>query len=207
MTESSQINSLDSGIAVIHSNKLEELHDVVEFWLRQHPLAPLENEVFLVQSNGMGQWLKQNLAKNTSLGIVAAIQMQLPSLFIWSIYRAVLGKQIPKEQPLAKAPLIWRFYRLLPTLNTLPGFETLASFLEDDNNGRKRYQLAEQLADLFDQYQVYRSDWISDWAEGHDGLRNAQGAMQAMPETQRWQAALWREVLTDLGDVSRPFAS
>ena len=207
MTESSHSNSLDSGIAVIHSNQLEELQDVVEFWLRQHPLAPLENEIFLVQSNGMGQWLKQNLAKNASLGVVAAIQMQLPSLFIWSIYRAVLGKQIPKEQPLAKAPLIWRFYRLLPTLNTLPGFEMLASFLANDHNDRKRYQLAEQLADLFDQYQVYRSDWISDWAKGHDGLRNANGAMQAMPETQRWQAALWREVLADLGDDSRPFAS
>ena len=59
MTETNHITSLDSGIAVIHSNKLEELGGVVEYWLREHPLAPLENEVFLVQSNGMGQWLQQ----------------------------------------------------------------------------------------------------------------------------------------------------
>ncbi|NOV28308.1 exodeoxyribonuclease V subunit gamma [Methylomonas sp. ZR1] len=207
MTESNHISPLDSGIAVIHSNQLEELLDVVEYWLRQHPLAPLENEIFLVQSNGMGQWLKQNLAQNALLGIVAATKVQLPSLFIWSAYRAVLGEQIPKEQLLAKAPLIWRLYRLLPKLITQSGFETLASFLADDSNSRKRYQLAEQLADLFDQYQVYRSDWMSDWAEGNDVLRNAHGEIKPLPEQQHWQALLWRAVLKDLGEESMLFAS
>ena len=154
---------LDNGIAVIHANQLETLRDVVEYWLRQHPLAPLENEVFLVQSNGMGQWLKQSLAQNDAFGIAAAMQVQLPSLFIWSVYRAVLGQQIPQEQPLAKAPLTWRLYRLLPTLTLQDGFASLAHFLQQDLDDRKRHQLAEQLADLFDQYQVYRSDWISDW--------------------------------------------
>jgi len=97
----------------------------------------------------MGQWLKQSLAQNSALGIAAAIKVQLPSLFIWNVYRAVLGQQIPKEQLLAKSPLTWRLYRLLPALITQPGFETLATFLAEDNNSRKRYQLAEQLADLF----------------------------------------------------------
>jgi len=207
MTETSHAKPLDSGIAVIHSNKLEELSDVVEYWLREHALAPLENEVFLVQSNGMGHWLKQNLALNSALGIAAAITMKLPSLFIWSVYRAVLGEKIPKEQPLAKAPLTWRLYRLLPTLISQTGFATLANFLTEDSNSRKRYQLAEQLADLFDQYQVYRSDWLSDWASGHDTLRDAHGQSQPMPEQQRWQAALWRAVLTDLGEDYTPAAS
>lgn len=199
--------SLDAGIAVIHSNQLESLRDVVEYWLRQHPLSPLENEVFLVQSNGMGQWLKQSLAQNNALGIAAAIQTQLPSLFIWSIYRAVLGQQIPKEQPLAKAPLTWRLYRLLPNVTKQAGFESLETFLQHDTIARKRFQLAEQLADLFDQYQVYRSDWISDWAASKNSLRNAHGDTHALPDQQRWQAALWREVIDDLGNALSPFAS
>ncbi len=199
MTEASHLTALDSGIAVIHSNQLEALRDVVEYWLKQHPLSPLENDVFLVQSNGMGQWLKQSLAQNNSLGIAAAIDMKLPSLFIWSIYRAVIGQQIPKEQLLAKTPLTWRLYRLLPVLIAQPEFETLAIFLADDNNSRKRYQLAEQLADLFDQYQVYRSDWLTDWANGEYGLRNALGELLDFPLQHRWQACLWRAVLNDLG--------
>ena len=208
MTETNHTNSLDSGIAVIHSNKLEELGSVVEYWLREHPLAPLENEVFLVQSNGMGQWLQQSLAKNSALGIAAAISMQLPALFIWGVYRAVLvGDKVPREQLLGKAFLTWRLYRLLPALITRPEFEILATFLAVDNNSRKRYQLAEQLADLFDQYQVYRSDWLADWAGGLDSLRNAEGIPKAMPEAQRWQAALWRAVLVDLDDATMPYAS
>lgn len=206
MPTSSQ-TSLDTGIAVIHSNQLEALRDVVEYWLRQYPLLPLENEVFLVQSNGMGQWLKQSLALNSALGIAAAIQTQLPSLFIWSVYRAVLGQQIPKEQPLAKAPLTWRLFRLLPKVISQTSFETLANFLQHDSNRRKRFQLAEQLADLFDQYQVYRSDWISDWAANQNSLRNAHGEAHPLPAQQLWQAALWREVLDDLGEALNPFAS
>ncbi|MGR8942461.1 MAG: exodeoxyribonuclease V subunit gamma, partial [Gammaproteobacteria bacterium] len=208
MTEARHSTRLESGIAIIHSNQLEELRDVVEYWLRQHPLNPLEHEVLLMQSNGMGQWLKQNLAKNASLGIAAAIEMQLPSLFIWSVYRAVLGGHIPQEQPLAKAPLTWRLYRLLPTLIDRDGFETLARFLAEDRNSRKRHQLAEQLADLFDQYQVYRSDWLADWAKDNNVLRNAHGKDEPLPDAQRWQAALWRAVLCDLGgEETMPFAS
>ena len=44
-------------------------------------------------------------------------------------------------------------------------FEPLQRFLTDDTDLRKRYQLAERLADLFDQYQVYRADWLEDWAK------------------------------------------
>ena len=205
VTSSSQ--QLDYGIAVIHSNQLEALRDVVEYWLRQHPLSPLENEILLVQSNGMGQWLKQSLAHNSAMGIAAAMQVQLPSLFIWSVYRAVLGQQIPQQQPLAKAPLTWRLFRLLPSLIEQANFASLAHFLQHDPNQRKRHQLAEKLADLFDQYQVYRSDWISDWAAGKDDLRNAHGEAQPLPDQQRWQAELWRAVLDDLGEAHAAFSS
>ena len=106
------MSQLDSGIAIIHGNKLETLVNVLEHWLKNYPLAPLENDVFLVYNNGVGQWLKQHLAKNDSLGIAAGLEIQLPSLFIWRIYRAVLGQKIPKEQPLARTPLLWRLYRI-----------------------------------------------------------------------------------------------
>ena len=34
-------------------------------------------------------------------------------------------------------------------------------FLVTDPQGRKRFRLSEQLADLHDQYQVYRANWIA----------------------------------------------
>jgi exodeoxyribonuclease V gamma subunit len=207
MTQPHQSVTLENGIAVIHANKLEGLIGVVQEWLSKYPLPPLENEVFLVNNNGMGQWLKQQLARNEALGVAAGIDIKLPSTFIWQVYRTVLGNQIPKEQPLAKSALIWRIYRLLPTLITLSHFQSLAQFLINDTNSRKRYQLSLQLADLFDQYQVYRSDWLADWAKGLDSLRDAHGILQILPETQYWQPLLWREILKDLGDFDSVFAS
>ena len=137
MTQPHQSLTLENGIAVIHANKLENLIGVVQEWLSKYPLPPLENEVFLINNNGMGQWLKQQLARNEALGVAAGIDIKLPSTFIWQVYRTVLGNQIPKEQPLAKSALIWRIYRLLPTLITLSHFQSLAQFLVNDTNSRK----------------------------------------------------------------------
>ncbi|MFP3354641.1 exodeoxyribonuclease V subunit gamma, partial [Pseudoalteromonas sp. SIMBA_153] len=62
-------------------------------------------------------------------------------------------------------------------------------------------QLAERLADLFDQYQVYRADWLKDWAAGEHILNTARGERKALPPGNRWQAELWRALLDDVGEA------
>ncbi|MBV2131367.1 exodeoxyribonuclease V subunit gamma [Pseudomonas sp. MAP12] len=195
-----QGNELTPGLMVVHGNRLEELRELAVAWMQRHPLAPLENEVVLVQSNGIAQWLKLALAAQDSCGIAAAIQVELPARFLWQTYRAVLGSDsIPLESPLDKAPLTWRLMRLLPGLLGGETFAPLRRFLADDNDLRKRHQLAERLADLFDQYQVYRADWLADWAAGLDQLRTSRNGAKPLDEAVRWQPALWRALLDDVG--------
>ena len=207
MASADQHSALKNGLAVIHANQLESLLDLVDYWLEQFPLKPLENEIFLVSNNGMAQWLKQQLALKSKSGVAAGFDFKLPSSFIWSIYRDVLGHKIPKQQVLAKAPLSWRLYRLLPELVKQDAYADLKRFLSDDQDQRKRFQLAQKLADLFDQYQVYRSDWLSDWAEGQERLSDGHGFTHELPKEQQWQAKLWRAVLADLGETELSFAS
>ena len=208
---------LQPGLMVLHGNRPEDLRALLVAWLRRHPLAPLESEVVLVQSNGIAQWLKLALAADPAhpagggLGITAAMDLQLPAQFLWRAYRAVLGRDsVPERSPLDEAPLTWRLMRLLPTLLARPGFEPLARFLDegasapgapepDDLPVRKRHQLAQRLADLYDQYQVYRADWLQDWAAGRDQLRSLRHGTRALPGDQRWQALLWRALLEDAG--------
>ena len=165
-------DTLAPGLMIIHGNRLETLRELVVDWMRTHPLGPLENEVILVQSNGIAQWLQMALAADTDQGgsgIAAALDVQLPARFLWDSYRGVLGRDaVPEQSPLDKQPLLWRLMRLLPELLEQPEFVPLKRFLADDSDCRKRYQLAERLADLFDQYQVYRADWLNDWAAGED---------------------------------------
>lgn len=199
--------SLSAGFMVVHGNRLDELRSLVVSWMRRYPLAPLENEIALVQSNGIAQWLKLALAEDAEdddmggCGIAAAIDVQLPGSFMWQLYRMVLGRdEIPAKSLLDKAPLTWRLMRLLPQLINQQHFEPLQRFLTHDTDLRKRYQLAERLADLFDQYQVYRADWLEDWAQGRHQLRNGRGESKPLPPANCWQAELWRALLMDVGE-------
>lgn len=198
-----QAGELKNGFMLLQGNRAESLRRLLLDWLRAYPLAPLENEVFVVQSNGIAQWLKHALAADRGrvhepgCGIAAATEMLLPARLQWRAYRAVLG-DLPELSLFDKQPLLWRLMQVLPALDE-PVFAPLTSFLSEDRDMRKRYQLAEKLADLYDQYQVYRADWLQAWASGRDILISAGGKQQALQPDQRWQAALWRKL--DNGDT------
>ena len=170
------------GLIALHSNQTESLAETVAAWMAAHPLAPLETETVLVQSNGMAEWFKMQVASQH--GICAAAQVELPARFLWRTYRQVLGRRaVPRNSPLDKTPLVWRLMRLLPTLVDQPVFAPIANFLRPGEPERL-LQLSERLADLFDQYQIYRSDWLQAWAEGREVLSNPGRNDQVVPADQ-----------------------
>ncbi len=166
-------SNLTPGFLAIHGNQLEQLRGAVFGWLRNNPLAPLEDEIILVQSNGVAEWLKIALAEE--MGVCASTLITLPARFLWGAYRGMLGpQQVPYRSALDESTLTWRLMRLLPGLLEQEAFAPLRHFLADQDPER-RLQLAQRLADLFDEYQVYRADWLADWAAGRDVLRGAAG--------------------------------
>ncbi len=194
------------GFMVLHGNRLEDLRDLLTQFLKSQPLPPLWSEVILVQSNGMKHWLEMALADDAALGICAATRLELPSGYLWQIYRQILGAEaVPTHMPFDKTSLVWRLVRLLPVLAASnPVYAPLQRYLGDNIEGRKLYQLALQVADVFDGYQSYRADWLSDWAggsEGTDVLRRHDGVSAALAPEHAWQAQLWRDIRTDVGDA------
>jgi exodeoxyribonuclease V gamma subunit len=189
------------GFLALHGNRTEDLALTVIDWLRQRPLGPLEEEVVLVQSNGMAEWFKMELARH--LGICAAVRVELPGRFVWRTCRQVLGpRTVPAESPLDKLPLTWRLMAVLPRVVDQPVYAPLRGYLRADEPERT-LQLAARLADLYDQYQNHRTDWLTDWAAGHDQLRRAEGPPQPLAADQAWQATLWRAVLATLDEGQR----
>ena len=188
--------AIQTGLIALHANRAEVLADTVFAWLRQRPLAPLEEEIILVQSNGMAEWLKMALASEG--GVCAATRVELPARFMWRTYRQVLGRdQVPLASPLDKIALTWRLMQQLPALLTVPGFEPVAGFLRP-NEPDRLFQLASRLADLLDQYQVYRADWLQAWASGRDVLITPGRPDLPVPSEQAWQPMLWRALLATL---------
>ncbi|HSH85589.1 MAG TPA: exodeoxyribonuclease V subunit gamma [Guyparkeria sp.] len=203
MTRSTTAHApITPGFIVLQGNRLEGLRDLLVQWLDRSPLAPLEDERILVQSNGMAQWLRLALGRSRrdgGLGVATAMDLLLPARLQWQCYRAVLGHDaVPPEAPLDKPRLTWRLFRLLneSTITADPVFEPLRHYIDGDEH--RAYQLAARLADQFDQYQVYRADWLARWADDEAALPGLLAEDAVVPTSSRWQPALWRAILADL---------
>ncbi|MFN3881225.1 MAG: exodeoxyribonuclease V subunit gamma [Nitrincola lacisaponensis] len=199
-----------TGLMVIQGNHLEELRHLMVRWTQRYPLRPLENEVMLVQSNGIAQWLKLALAAKagneleSGLGIAAGLQVMLPGRFIWQAYRAVFPR-LPSVSPFDKGPLTWRLLRLLNDLPALAAragnaqvLQPLEYFLQQDPSVSRTWRLASRLADLYDQYQVYRADWLDAWLAGETVIITAQGERLPLSAEQLWQPLLWQWLHEDI---------
>ncbi|QOV67986.1 exodeoxyribonuclease V subunit gamma [Citrobacter sp. BDA59-3] len=181
-------------LRVYHSNHLDVLEALMEFIVeRDHLSDPFEPEVVLVQSTGMAQWLQMTLAQK--FGIAANIDFPLPASFIWDMFVRVLP-DIPKESAFNKQSMSWKLMSLLPEMLELDEFAMLRHYLSDDDDKRKLFQLSSRIADLFDQYLVYRPEWLTLWEAGKkvDGL----------DEAQIWQAPLWRRLVEHTAGLGQP---
>jgi exodeoxyribonuclease V gamma subunit len=192
---------------VLHGNRLEDLRQLLIEHVRNFPLDGLSPEWVVVQSNGMKQWLEQGLADAQGLGICAATRMVFPAEMLWHAYRLVLGPdRVPQHMPLDREHLVWRLMRLIPQClesDSEGVYAPLRNYVRQGDQAIEEgrlLQLCQQLAQLLDGYQNYRSDWLRDWAAGSARMSHAlgQGQSQALSDTDLWQARLWQALLADV---------
>ncbi len=174
-------------LQLIQSNRAEHLLDQLAERLTEAArcgpvLAP---QTVLVQSQGMRQWLTLETAARR--GIVANLQTPMPAAFLWQVCRQVMGAELPAHSAFDKDALCWQIMDLLPGMLDQAGFEPLRDYLGGHRQEQlQRYQLAYRIADVFDQYLVYRPDWILAW-EDDSG--------EELPPEQAWQPLLWRALV------------
>lgn len=165
-----------------HSNAQEILlRHLLKAW--RTPLGdPLQPELVVVQNAGMARWLQQRIAAEQ--GICANVEFIFPGDLVWRLYRA-LNPDLPERSPFEREVLALRLLELMPQCLSEPRFAPLARYLDGDMKPVRQYQLAAKLADVFDQYLVYRPDWLLAWERGE---------LLSLGEGEEWQAALWRRL-------------
>lgn len=167
---------------VYHSNQVDVLKSLLVELIRLNPLEnPFQAEQILVQSPGMSQWLKMELAKE--FGVAANLEFPLPATFIWNLFTQVLP-DVPKRSAFNKDAMTWKLMQILPTQLEREEFSPLKRYLEHDDDQSKRYQLAEKIADIFDGYLVYRPEWIAAWEAGE--------TVKELNGEHPWQPILWQ---------------
>lgn len=168
-----------------HSNQLDVLKSLMITLMQRTPLESVfAPEIVLVQSKGMSQWLRLEIAKEC--GIAANIDFQLPGRFIWSLISQI-SSNAQQENVFTRDMMRWKLLIILPTLHDHPAFKQLTTYFNDDNSVLKQFQFADKMAGLFEHYLMYREDWIARWSVGEIG--------EECDESQKWQAILWKALL------------
>lgn len=162
------------------SNRLEQLGQLYAAMLQAQPLSdPFAAETVIVQSRGMGRWMTLDLAQQC--GIAANIDFVLPAAFAWRLMQRVMP-ELPRKSSFSPEVLSWRLLELLPTLQG----EVFAPLQRYAAGGEAAaFELAGKVADIFDQYLVFRPDWIRAWEAGE---------RLELGEDEAWQAALWQQL-------------
>ncbi|MFK5984297.1 MAG: exodeoxyribonuclease V subunit gamma, partial [Pseudomonadota bacterium] len=180
-------------INIYPSNRLENLVVLLDKVMQMGESANiLEPEIILVQSKGMQHWLNLQLAEQR--GISMNLAFSLPMQFFWSQIRLILDKnEVPEHSTYTREVLSWRIHSLLASEEIINNSlcseatrywlkqsspaaqaDSIADTFSDHN---KRFQLACQLADLFEQYQIFRPDWLLAWEK---------------EAPVHWQALIWK---------------
>lgn len=182
---------------LFQSNKMSALARA--FCARQeHDPDPFKPETVIVQSYGLGQWLKLEVAEYQ--GISANMDCVLPATFLWRLYQQLVPDSARlSESPFVRERLSWRIMRLIDADPSLSVEMTRYLGKDDALRDLRGYQLAWELAQLFDEYLMYRPDWMLQWAAG-DSISGLPGAVAGTAtDTAKWQSTLWRALLDDLG--------
>ena len=141
----------------------------------------MEPEVVIVQNKGMGRWLGMELSRK--LGVFANAQFPTPRKFLEEAFAVILDDSAATAEVTSSYSsdrMVWSIATLLPELEGDPAFAELRGYLANDRHGVRRIELATRLAEVFDNYPVYRPETVLGWEEGIPG---------------EWQAMLWRALV------------
>lgn len=159
------------------SHSLTELSKKLAELFKAERLNPMKPAWVVVQNNEVKEWLSLQIAKEN--GITGNIRFIFPSEFIWMIYR-LKHNHVPKALPSDMNALHWTLFELLGRDSSL--CKDIPFISESDITATKRFQLASQIADVLDQYQVYRPEMIYKWRQRKFDTKHAD---------EQWQLKLW----------------
>jgi len=170
------------GLQLNVSNSLKDLSGQLATGLKEHAGNVFQKQYLVTQTDGMNNWLTIQLAGQ--LGINANCRFLKPNDMVNQLYYWLGGET---NKVLGADHLQWLIYNLLNEPAFVQQFTTIASYYKGDDV--KRIALAGKVADLFDQYQVYRPEMVDSW----------NGATIDQQSGADWQQYIWIKVKEKAG--------
>ncbi len=182
------------------SNHVEALAAQLADVLRQSPLRePMTPEQIAVPGRGIERWLSHALARH--LRATANIEWPFPALAIERAIAGLAGDTVTAGRRLNGAwqaqTLAWAVLAALPARLQDPEFTPLRTWIGAVAGeaidptfatiDRRRFQLAQRIADVFDRYANWRPDLVLAWDRYETNVLE-------LSDADAWQPILWRDV-------------
>ncbi len=166
--------------------QLENLSEAFCKDMNKTKADPFLSDIVITQSSSMESYLNRKLADKNQIAV--NINYISPRIFITDIFK-ICNIDI-KENRFARETLIWKIYKMLPEMENK--YEVIRNYVESDKNNKsfKRYQLANEITNVFDTYIAYRGEWLEKWQENE---------ILNLGEHEEWQSDLWRKLSVDCG--------
>jgi exodeoxyribonuclease V gamma subunit len=165
---------------------MENLIDAMASVLKEVPDNPMMPEWIGIQSRGMKQWISMQMAH--TFGVCTNMHFFFPRQMVDKI---LTGFNPPEEQneSLNEDLLFWSVMKLIRENRSKELLPDIEHYIREDATGKKLYQLSMKIANVFDDYQVYRPGMLIDWQtkKKHETLKDP---------VARWQADLWSQLVS-----------
>lgn len=182
------------GLYLHTGNSLKRLSERLTGLIRENRTEnPFEPETILVQSRGMQRWLSMRIAEN--LGIFSNCRFPFPNSFIQDLFERTLG--VRPDKGYSPGSLTFSVMAAIETMIENPLFSSIKKYISDDISGLKLVQLSGQIANAYDQYIVFRPEFVLGWDKGKRLF-----AGRPEEKTEEWQACIWKSITSDLGPHS-----
>ena len=163
------------------SNQMETLCGKLATNLNPESGSIFNKTRIITQGGGMNNWLTGKITETN--GIFAHYEFQNQDGFLGQVYELLTGDKLLSNRDAIK----FGVYRLLDTKDFKKDFHDEASYYKD--NDLRRIQLSEKIADLFDQYQLYREEMIRSWDAGE-----TYAEQKINKDAEGWQMWLWLQL-------------
>ena len=200
---------------ITQSQRIELLFASMQDFLATHPVSVFEAQQVIVPSHGVGVWLRYQLASKQ--GISARLNTDFFGTYQWSLYKKVMGSDIPKNAPFTRQVIQWKlFCHLLQVLKKpedhiedhIEDRQVLAPLLATleahPQQQRKLWHLCALIAQVFANYVLYRSEWLDCWGQDKHldievQLRQKEATtpdwlIERYGQMESWQQFLWQRL-------------
>ncbi|RQO31650.1 hypothetical protein DBR32_06780 [Taibaiella sp. KBW10] len=171
------------------SNHIRSLSAAMIDDFKHHGAPVLQPYYIITQTIGMNNWLVVNTANQ--LGIAANMKFLKPADILWEVYGLLGGQSYYK---INRQNIDWLIYAVLSSAAFRNRFPKQAAYYIEEGVEQdvKKWEFAAKIADLFDQYQIYRNHIMQQW--------NTQ-AIEDIDPVMQWQAFIWQAIKSKSGEA------